>query len=504
MPARVVWRPRWWAWTLLGLAALAFTEEVVPSHLRGHGLIITPLLIVVGVLVLRRLWELPPAVTMCAAIVLTVFSGAWAHIGLGNLPLDRLLIVFVLLQFLLKAPGTALTPSVRVRSVHILMGLTIIYVVISAAAAGSLTTEKGLLSLLDQFGVIPYVMFLLAPAIFAGERERNVLLATLVVLGAYLGLTAIFESLGPRSLVFPHYILETDAGLSEEGRAGGPFQAVIAEGFATFACSVLAMIAFVQWNGQRRRYLAAAVAVICIVGCFLTLERGVWLAAIVASVVTALATRTGRKWLTPALVACAIAFGGALALSPSFAHTISNRTGDQSTVWARENQIAAGSRMLAAKPLFGFGWSTFSNHDLEYFRRSEDYPMVGYVIERYGSLGPFMPLHETYLAYAVEIGLIGALLWLSSLLWGVGGAIFARAPADLRAWKLGLLATTLCFLIIALVNPYQASFAVLLMWVWAGIASGDARAPVLSRARTALRRSSSRAPAPAWRSSATA
>lgn len=483
MPARAVWRPRWWMWTLLGLAALVFTQKITPSHLHGHWLIITPVAIVAGILMVRRLWELPPAITMCAAVALTVFSGAWRQIGLGGLPLDRLLVVVVLLMFLLRAPGTASAPRIRLRNVHVLMGLAVVYVVASAAAANTLTTETGFLSLLDQFGIVPYVMFLFAPAIFAGQRERNLLLATLVGLGAYLGLMAIFESLGPHSLVFPRYILSVDKELSEEGRAGGPFQAVIAEGFATFACAVAAVMAFVQWRGQIKRLLAAAVAAICILGCFLTLERGVWIAAIAASLITALATRAGRRWVTPLLLSGAVVLGAAFAVSPSFQQTISNRTSDQTTVWNRQNQVAAGLRMVAAKPLFGFGWSTYTSDDLEYFRQASDYPMDGYSTKSYESLGKLLPLHETYLSYAVELGLLGALLWLCALAWGVGGAIFTPGPAEMRPWKLGLMAVSLCFLTIALFNPYEAPFPVLLLWVWAGVAFGDAPARAAARVK---------------------
>ena len=84
MATRLVWRPPSYAWGLLGLAALALLYKYQPARLEGRWLAIAPLLILAGVLVLRRLWELPPAVTMCAAIVLTVFSGGWSQIGLAG------------------------------------------------------------------------------------------------------------------------------------------------------------------------------------------------------------------------------------------------------------------------------------------------------------------------------------------------------------------------------------------------------------------------------------
>jgi O-antigen ligase len=481
---RAVWRPRWWVWTSAGLAALATIHELTPARLQGHWLIITPLLMLACVLVVRRLWELPPAVTMCIAITLAIFSGAWRQIGLGGLPLDRLLIVVVLLQIFLRAPGAARMPPLQIRNVHLLMGLAVVYVMASAVAAGTLTNETGFLTLMDQFGVVPFLMFLVAPAVFAGQRERKWLLVTLVGLGAYLGFTAIFESLGPRALVFPHYILDVNTELGDE-RVAGPFQSSTGEGFATLGCTIAAVMAFVQWRGQRRRYFAALVAVVCIIGCFLTLERGVWIGVVAGVVVTALATQAGRRWLVPGAVIGALTIGGSLAVFSAVATKATTRVEDQASVWDRENQTSAGLRMFEARPLFGFGWNRYESDSIEYFRQAEDYPMIGLGLTTgvWGVPEKRYPLHDTYLSYAVELGLVGALLWLTSLLWGLGEAVFSRGQADLRPWKLGLLAMAVFFLVVSVFDPYQGPFPVLLLWVWAGVALG--RAPLPARERRA-------------------
>lgn len=477
MPIRAIWRPLWWMWALLGLATLVALYRISPDRLHGYGAVITPVAVVVCLLVLRRLWELPPATTMCAGLALTIFSGAWHQIGLGGLPFDRLLIVFVLLQYIFRAPGVAHVPPLRVRNVHLLMCVTALYVLGSAEVAGTLTQEASALSLIDELGLVPFVIFLLAPSVFSGQRERNMLLATLVGLGAYLGLTAIFESLGPHALVVPKYILNVDTELPGE-RAGGPFQSSVAEGFATYACAIAAAIAFMQWHGQRKRYFAGFVAAVCLSGCFLTLERGVWLGVVVSAVLTAAMTRTGRRWMIPAAVTCAIVLGGALVFSSTLAHKASTRVNDQRSIWDRENQTAAGLRMTQVKPLFGFGWDRYTSNSLEYFRQAEGYPLIGYSLSTYSGPGKTLPLHDTYLAYVVELGLVGTVLWFATLLWGVGEAVFGGVGAtasDLRLWKLGLMAISICFLLIGLVNPDQAPFPVLLLWTWAGVAVGPAR-----------------------------
>ncbi|HEY6549576.1 MAG TPA: O-antigen ligase family protein [Solirubrobacterales bacterium] len=473
MATRVVWRPPWYAWALVGLALVALTYRYQPTRLEGRWLVIGPLLVVVAVLVLRRLWELPPAVTMCAAIVLTVLSGGWSQMGLAGLPLNRLLVAVVLLQIFLRAPGVARMPRIPLRNVHLLIGLTLIYALASAAAAGTLVSKDGFLQLFDVFGVVPFLLFLVAPAVFAGRRERDLLLATLVGLGAYLGLTAIFESLGPQALVFPSYIRHFEAETLSAVKASGPFQSPTAMGFACFACAVAALIALAQWRQRWGRCLALFVAAACIFGCFLTLERGVWIATIIATVVAALATQTGRRLLAPGIAISAVALIGVFALVPSLSQSASERATYQQSLWDRQNQTAAGLRMVQDKPLFGFGLDRYAAESVDYFRQPADYPMTGYTHGiTIGVPDPILPIHNTYLSHAVELGLLGALLWLASIAWATGGAILARGPASLRPWKLGLLAIAVFFLVVCVVDPHTAPFPMVLMLVWAGLAAG--------------------------------
>jgi O-antigen ligase len=485
MATRAVWRPPWYAWALLGIAALALLYKYQPTRLEGPWLAIAPLLVLGGVLALRRLWETPPAVSMCAAITLTVFSGGWSQMGLGGMPLNRLLVAIVLLQILLRAPGIARMPQIPLRNVHLLIGLTLLYALGSAAVSGTLTSRDGFLQLFDVFGVVPFLLFLVAPAVFAGRRERDLLLATLVGLGAYLGLTAIFESLGPQGLVFPSYIRHVEAETLGAVKASGPFQSPTAMGFACFACAVAALIAFGRWRRPGGRYLALLVAASCVFGCFLTLERGVWVATILATVVTALASRSGRRWLAPGIAVAAVALVGAFALSPSLSKSASERATYQQSLWDRQNQTAAGLRMVQARPLFGFGLDRYTAESVDYFRQPSDHPMTGYTHGiTIGVPDPILPIHNAYLSYAVELGLLGALLWLASLAWAVGGAILAPGPAALRPWKLGLLAIAVFFFVVCLVDPHTAPFPMVAMFVWAGAAIG---AKPLSRAEAGAR-----------------
>jgi putative inorganic carbon (HCO3(-)) transporter len=490
--ARPTWRPPTILWVLLGLAALAVVHKLQPGKLEGHWMLITPVAVIAGVLAMRRLWELPPAVTLCIAVALTAFSGGWSQMGLGNLPLNRLFVLAALLQVLLRSPGSAHLPPIRLRGVHLLMALTLLYAVGSAAVAGTVGEEREYLLLIDVFGLTPFLLFMVAPVVFAGQRERDWLLATLVGLGAYLGLTAIFETLGPHALVFPTYIRHVSfEGFTEaasEAKAGGPFQSPTADGFACFVGAAAAMIALQRWQRLRARQLAGAVVFVCLFGCLLTLERGVWIATIAAVLVVALATQTGRRWLLPGAAIVAIAVAGAFALSPQLRERVSQRATYQQSLWDRKNQTAAGIRMVEARPLFGFGFGRYAEESVDYFRQPADYPMSGYYHGvTIGLPDEILPIHNTYLSYAVELGLVGLVLWLASLAWAVGEAVLAPGPASLRPWKLGLLAIAVFFLVVSFVDPHTAPFPMVVLFVWAGLARG-----VVPDALSA------RAPVPAW------
>jgi O-antigen ligase len=464
MAERAVWRPRWYLWLFLAGGAAWLLHSRTPWLLHGHYLFLVGIALVALLLVLAALWELPPAATMCAAIVLTIFSGSWEAMGLPGFPFlpDRLLLVGALLALWLRSPGAAGLPRVRVRGVHLLLAFTVLYACGSAAAAGTLTTKAGIFDLLDRLGAIPFLMLLVAPVMFAGARERAMLLATLVGLGGYLGLTAVFETLGPHALVFPHYINASDA-LTPNRQAGGPFQAPITEGFACFGCAVAAAIALARWRGTRRVF-AGAVLAVCALGTFLTLERGVWIAAAAGLFAAGVFARELRRLLVPAVLACGLIVGGALLASPTLAGHTSARSADKIPVWDRQNQTAAAMRMIAAKPLLGFGWDSYAKRSSEYFRQSPNYPLTGLSTTK----DP-LPLHDSYLSYAVELGLLGVLLWLACLGWGLGGAVALGVAPELRAWRVGLVALGSFFAVLAFFNPLQQNFTELLLWTWAGL-----------------------------------
>ena len=73
--------------------------------------------------------------------------------------------------------------------------------------------------MLDRLSLVGFVLFFVAPKAFREESDRHILLGTLVALGAYLGLTALFETVGPDALVVPDYISDPSVGTHRIARA---------------------------------------------------------------------------------------------------------------------------------------------------------------------------------------------------------------------------------------------------------------------------------------------
>jgi putative inorganic carbon (HCO3(-)) transporter len=425
-----------------------------------------PLVAAVAVLGLVTLaviaWHVDPAYLLIGALILSAFNNHWDAFGLPRFVApDRFLLIAALVAALLRCPPACDRPRVPVRGVHALLALFLAWAVGSAIAAGTLAESDGLFGIVDRFAV-PFALFLLAPAIFRTERHRRVLLGALVAFGAYLGLTAVFETLGPRALVYPSFILDPSYGY-HGGRARGPFIEANANGVALYVCLVAAAIAIATWRRPEWRMAAGAVGLLCAAALLLTLTRSVWIASVVASLTSLAAFRETRRLVVPA-IGCAAALSIALlALFPQLEERAAERRDARRSVSERMNVNAAALTMVGERPLLGFGWSTFRERNEEYFPLLEDVPQTA---ER--RLG----IHNVLLTFATELGLIGATLFALGFLLAVGGAIATRGPPELRPWRIGLLAIALFWTVVAMFAPLGQVLPTLIPWLWAGIVLG--------------------------------
>jgi O-antigen ligase len=427
-----------------------------------------------------------PAWLLSGGIALSIFSGNTGQLGLPIGP-DRLLLAGGLLAVVLRSEvhpehnghGSLRLP--RLTFTHGLLVAASAWAVASAWHAGTLTQGAGFYGLLDRFGIMAFAVYYVAPVVFRGERARTLLLGTLVAVGAYLGLTALFEGVGLRALVFPSYINDPAVGI-HFGRARGPFVEAVANGLGLFVGATAAATGLAVWRDRRAISLCRAVIVLCVVGLLFTLTRSIWLSSIVAAVVAMLFAQSLRRWLVPAAIGGALLVAGTLTVVPGLHARVVERSKEDRSVWVRENTNRAALQMIADRPIDGFGWQRFQSDSIPYFTQPANYPMNG--------IG--QGVHNVFLSHASELGLPGAALWLCAFVLAMGAAIVRRAPPALQPWRIALVALTVQWVVVASLTPLPWTFPTLVLWTWAGVASIRSPQPA-RRAAVSEATSSSRA-----------
>src|SRR5262245_2087135 len=408
-------------------------------------------LVSLGYLALR----VDPVWPFSAGIVLTMFSGHSSQLGLPIAP-ERLLIAAGLASFAWQG-----FERPRVRPIHWLMLAAATWALLSALQVGTIRNTGSLFLMMDAFGLVPFAMFLVAPVVFGDPGRRAILLGTLVACGAYLGLTALAETLGANALVLPSYITDTSVGIHAD-RARGPFVEAVANGMGLYIGAVAATVGIATWRDPFVRLGCAFVGMLCAAGIVFTITRSIWLGAMVASFVALAAFAHTRRYLVPAgLAGAALAFV-VLAAVPGLSHSASEREADQAPIWVRENTNHAALAMIGERPVAGFGWGRFTTASVPYFQQHGDTPLNG--------IGE--GVHNVLLSYASQIGLVGAFLWLAAWVLGLGEAIVRRGPPELLPWRIGLVAITVLWIVVAATTPLPYAFPTLVLWTWAGVVVG--------------------------------
>ena len=412
-----------------------------------------------GALLVYLMAAVDPAWLLSGGLVLTIFAGNWEQLGISSpLPPNRVLLAGGLLAVLLRAGRDR--PPIRLVGVHYVLAAALGYAVISAIAAGTIDRRQAQFVLLDDYGVLPFLMFLVAPVAFATARQRQILLGSLVATGAYLSVTAVLEKLKLYDLVVPGYIGDPAVG-THFGRSRGPFVEAAANGLALYACAVAAAMALTVWRDRWARAVAAGVVLLAPVGLLLSVTRSVWLAGIAATVLALLTTPELRRYLIPAVAAGGAAVLIAFTVIPGLASQARERQADKNPVYERQNTTAAGLRMIADRPLLGFGWGRADDSLEPYVRAHPDIPITGL------NAG----FHNLYLEYAVSLGLAGLAIWLLGGVLAIRSAFSDRAPPDVRPWQVGLKAVLVSWVVVALATPTNYIFITVLLWTWAGVAS---------------------------------
>jgi putative inorganic carbon (HCO3(-)) transporter len=451
-------------------------------HPTPAGLAILAGLLILGPAITYLGLRVAPGALVCTGLALEIFSGNWNDMHIP-FPLDRLFLLAGVVAMILGGRRYLSERTLVLRPVHVLLLVVAAWATMSAIGAGTLTSHSGLYALLDRLGFVPFLGFALAPLLFGDARRRQVLVVTLVVVGAYLSLTAIMEGSGLLRFVEPSYIRNPLLGI-HFGRARGPFLEAEADGLAMVMCAVGAAIGATTWTLRWARVIAGLVVLTCAVGVIFTLTRSIWIGAGLAAVVGLVAHPRTRRW-SPLVVlgSAAVVFALVFAV-PSLHSKVVSRAQSASPVWDRQNTDLAALRAVEAHPLTGIGWATFPTKGPGYLRQA-NYPFTGAGLE----------VHNVILSHAAEIGLPGAILWLWALLSAVGGAIFRRGPPELLPWRVGLACIAIPFLVVANLSPLSYPFPNFLLWLWAGVAATPYLSQPLRRRARSIPETVERVPA---------
>ena len=410
-------------------------------------------------------WRISSALPFSLAIGSAIFSGWNAEAG-SPLPLSRVLLVIGVVVMLARAADARDEWRLQWRSIHSLMYAAVAFAVVSAAVAGTLNQPAANYALLDKFGIVPFVLFAIAPHVFVTRRDRNILLVTLVVVGAYLAVTAILEGFGALDVVWPGYIADQALGIHQE-RARGPFLEATTNGLSLFVCAVAAWIGARTWLRPGAQCVALVVGVACVMATVATVTRSIWLGTALGVTVLALGDGRTRRWLTsalPVLIGIALA---AYVFVPGLAETSGERASSERPLWDRVNSNRAALEAWREQPLLGVGWGRFPAAHQNAFLQADTIPLTGSQIE----------VHNVFLANLTELGMLGAGLWVVVLVSAIGLAVARRCPEHLRLWRLGLGAIFLQWLVVASFAPLSGAFPNMVLWTFAGIVSAAAVQP---------------------------
>lgn len=400
--------------------------------------------------------RLDPSLIVSLGLASSVFSGNWENLGLP-IGIDRLVIVGGIAMAVVQHVRRR-DPWPRFGPVHLALVILAAYAIGSSFWVGTLTQKDDAFALLDQLGVIPFLLFATAPIVFGSHRQRMTLVAVLSATGAYLAFTGVAETIGARALVFPGYINDPTLGI-HFGRARGPFLESSAFGGALFTCAAIAVLGFSLFRDRPWvRYAVGAIVVGATIAVVGTLTRQIWIASGLTVLVVLVSFARLRRFLLPVALAAVLVAGGALVLVPGLGDRADARAKNERSVWDRANSNRAAERMVESRPVLGYGWGRFSEVGDDFYVQSPNYPIT--------SVGE---LHNVPLSFLAELGVLGFVGWVVTLALAASGSVLRRGPPAVSAWQISLVMIGVNWLILLNFTPFRSSFTNYVVWTWIGV-----------------------------------
>lgn len=352
----------------------------------------------------------------------------------------------------------------RPQPIHLLMVAMIGWCVALLVWFGAPDRATAVFQIADAVGIVPFLLFAVAPVLFATRLRRQVLLLVLTALGGYLGVVALLEGLGMQQFVWPRYI--DNPSSAHYGRAMGPSLQVANNGLQMTGCGLAAALLASVSRTRAVKAVCIIIAGLCFLGTFFTMTRSVWLGVLIGLGAAMAYHPRLRRFLPLAAVGLAAVVTAVLAYVEPVRESTMDRVTEQRSTIDRIMANETAVRIVMARPILGIGLQNFPSQQDAWMWQPDTLPVAATGIS----------VHNVFLGYAAELGLTGAGLWTSCLVLAIVGAALSRAPrGEHLAWRSAALGYAVCWVVVGNLVPITYAMPASLLWLFLGIVTDPER-----------------------------
>lgn len=301
-------------------------------------------------------------------------------------------------------------------AVEIAMMFFSVYLIFSMLISGTIYDKEHGLTLglyLAPYGM-PYVIFFISKNIIDDETKTKKFFFFLTVIGLYLGLTAIFEYLDFRPLIFPRNIISWQHG----ARALGPFLHAPVNGTVMGMLLFVPIFLLLHENKRWKKYLYVITTICLLFGILFSFTRSAWLGSLAAIfTMPVLIPRVRKTFFISLLIFGFLSllfvnfyeiktreFGSEreliakkATLTEIIIHRVSSMSGITGRADSRINLLMKAFMMFEDEPIFGHGYGAWGGK----YGISIQSSTAEVDMSKKGGI------HSTLIALMVDVGLVG-------------------------------------------------------------------------------------------------
>ena len=356
----------------------------------------------VWVIPILRSGRMLPLVTLVLLTGTVLGPSFFAIDGPFQLSLDRMLWVGVVGVCLIRwRMGDFQIPKPS-RTDFVVIGIAV-WLLLSCLRGGPVPDGSSPIARWFFFVAMPVSMYAMARCIRIADQDLRWLFRALLALSLYLAVTALFELLGLRSLVFPRFI--SDPTIWEfYGRARGPLLNPAGNGILLTVGLVITTLGFLQ-GSLRAKVIYATLSLLIVAGLYATLTRSVWVGAIASLAVISLiyAPRWVRvQGMMTAIFFAAVMAGGLQSQLVAMKRDKNLSAADAAkSVELRPLLAVVAFEMFQDRPIIGHGYGHYVEQSPPYHTdRSWELPLE--------QARPYIQ-HNVLLSILVDTGMVGLL-----------------------------------------------------------------------------------------------